>query len=112
MNRDRRDWSRGPAALARLAVLSAACSLGAALSGCSAGETRYVDIDTKPTGAVIYVDGERRGLARSTVRLDFADVRDRVLIQIVKPRYKPVLQYWSLGEVPESGKKVFVLEVD
>ncbi|MGQ9590236.1 MAG: hypothetical protein ACUVYA_08075 [Planctomycetota bacterium] len=112
MNRDRKRGRRRPAARVRLAALSAACALGAALAGCSAGETRYVDVDTKPTGAVIYVDGERRGLARATVRLDFADVRDRVLIQIVKPRYKPVLQYWSLGEVPESGKKVFVLEVD
>ncbi len=84
-----------------------------ALFGCSSRETRYVDIDTKPTGAVIYVDGERRGLSRATVRLDFEEgVRDRVLIQIVKPRYKPVLQYWSLGEVPETGKKMFVLEVD
>ena len=113
MNRNRRSESPGASALARLAVLSAACAFGAAFSGCSARETRYVDIDTKPTGAVVYVDGERRGLARSTVRLDFEPgVRERVLIQIVKPRYKPVLQYWSLGEVPESGKKVFVLEVD
>jgi hypothetical protein len=88
-----------------------ALSLGLSTS-CST-PTRYVDIDSKPTGAVLYVDGERRGLTRSRVRLDFDRGPDqRVLIQLAKPRYKPVLQYWTMGEVPPSGKKVFTLEVD
>ncbi len=104
--------SRAPRA-ARSPILAAILAGGAWLVGCGGPEPRYVDIDSKPTGAVIYVDGERRGLTRSKVRLDFDDAGERrVLIQIVKPRYKPVLQYWSVGEIPESGKKVFTLEVD
>lgn len=82
-----------------------------ALAGCGA-LTRHVDIDSKPTGAVIYVDGERRGVARSKVELTFPSEDRRVLIQLVKPRYKPVLQYWTPGEVPDNDKKIFVLEVD
>ena len=94
----------------------AAALLGMALlgfgAGC-AGSARTVDIDSKPTGAAIYVDGERRGLTRSKVELDFrGDTERRILIQVAKPRYKPILQYWTLGEVPDDGKKVFTLEAD
>jgi hypothetical protein len=85
--------------------------LAVLLPGCG-GLRRSVDIDSKPSGAVIYVNGERRGLTRSKVELDFPTEEDRVLIQLVKPRYKPVLQYWTVGEIPDSEKKIFVLEVD
>jgi hypothetical protein len=90
-----------------------AASLGgllAPLAGCS-GTVRYVDIDSKPTGAAVYVNGERRGVTRDEkVRIDFTDPTSRVLIQVVKPRYKPAFQYWKIDEVP--AKKVFYLEVD
>ena len=73
----------------------------------------YIDIDSKPTGATIYVDGEKTGLTRSTkLKLDFSDDPSRrVLIQLTKPRYRPVFQYWEFDEVPEE-KKVFPLEAD
>ena len=90
-----------------------AAGIAACLAAGCAEQSLYVDVDSKPTGAMIYVDGEKRGLTRSRVRLDFDGTSsDRVLIQIVKPRYKPVMQYWTMGEVPEGGTKVFVLEVD
>jgi len=103
-----------PSRLARfhgLFLAAVGCCGGLAV-GC-AESARYVDLDSKPTGAVIYVDGVRRGLTRSRVELDFeSGPNARVLIQIVKPRYKPVLQYWTPGEVPENEKKVFVLEAE
>lgn len=91
-------------------LLGAGAFMGA-LAGCGS-LIRHVDIDSKPTGAVIYVDGERRGVTRSKVELNFPSEERRVLIQLVKPRYKPVLQYWTPGEVPDNEKKIFVLEVD
>lgn len=103
----------GPGPCARFAgALAGALVLLAGLGvvvGC-AGRTRFVDVDSQPGGAVLYVDGERRGQTRATVQLDFES--DRVLLQMVKPGYRPVLQYWTWGEVPASDKKVFVLEVD
>ena len=74
---------------------------------------RYVDIDTKPTGATIFVDGEQKGVTHSQkLKLDFSgDPTRRILIQISKPRYKPIFQYWSIDEVPEL-KKVFTMEAD
>ncbi len=95
----------------RWLLLAVGCCAGLA-AGCES-TARYVDLDSKPTGAVIYVDGVRRGLTRSRVELGFeGGPGTRVLIQIVKPRYKPVLQYWTPGEVPENEKKVFVLEAE
>lgn len=83
------------------------------LSGSGCREVYKVDIDSKPTGATVYVDGERRGVTRTTVTFDFGgDPTRRVLIQIVKPRYKPSFQYWTREEIPEDRKKVFQLEVD
>jgi len=84
------------------------CLLLGLASGCSSRRT--VDIDSKPPGATIYVDGEKKGVTRDQISVDFSKV-DRVLIQIVKHRYKPILQYWTIDEVP-SAKRVFDLEVD
>lgn len=81
------------------------------LASCS-GRARYVDVDSQPPGAILYVDGERRGQTRATVQLDFEGDDDRVLLQLLKPGYRPVLQYWTWGEVPPNDKKIFVLEVD
>jgi hypothetical protein len=92
------------------AASAAACFFG--LSACAAS-VRQVDIDSKPSGAVVYINGENRGTARTKVDLDFGPGgKHRVLIQIVKPRYKPVLQYWTIHEVSETDKKVFMLEAD
>jgi hypothetical protein len=77
-------------------------------AGCSS--VRKVDIDSKPPNATIYVNGEKKGVTRSEISVDFSKV-ERVLIQIVKHRYKPILQYWTLDEVP-STKRVFDLELD
>lgn len=96
---------------ARLAGSLVFLSSLAALAGC-AGGTRYVDVDSDPGGAVVYVDGERRGHTRATFQLDFESSDDRVLLQLVKPGYRPVLQYWTWGELPANDKKIFVLEVD
>jgi hypothetical protein len=87
-----------------LLLVAAACLL---VSGC--GSTRIVDIDTIPTGASIYVDGEKKGVTRSSVPVDFGSSA-RVFIQIVKHRYKPISQYWTIDDVPQ--RRVFPLEVD
>ena len=61
--------------------------------------------------AVIYVNGERRGTTRDEkVRIQFTTPEQRALIQVLKPRFKPVFQYWMFDEVPE--KKIFKLELD
>ena len=99
---------KGAAGCLSFLILAGLCA--SLTVGCASGVC-YVDVDSKPTGAVIYVDGERRGQTRSKVELDFGtDPEKRILLQLLKPRYKPVFQYWTFGEVP--GKKVFVLEVD
>jgi hypothetical protein len=91
--------------------IASALLAGAALAvgGCSV--TRVVDIDSKPSGAVIFVNGERRGITRDEkVKINFTDASQRVLIQIVKPRYKPAFQYWTHEEVPD--KRIFPLDPD
>ena len=97
-----------PGPIARMALL--ACTV-AALAGCA--QIRYVDIDSKPSGATIYVDGEKKGVTREArLKLDFRkDPEHRVLIQLVKPRYRPAFMYWSIDEVPE-GAKVVSLEAE
>ena len=88
-------------------ALLACCLLLGIAAGCSSRRT--VDVDSKTPGATIYVDGEKKGVTRDQISVDFSRV-DRVLIQIVKHRYKPILQYWTIDEVP--AKRVFDLEVD
>ena len=96
--------------LLSICVLSAFVLAG--VPGCFS-HRRYVDVDSKPTGATIFVDGEKKGVTRSTrLELNFsADPNRRVLIQLMKPRYRPIFQYWSPGEVP-TEPKVFRMEVD
>lgn len=81
------------------------------LPGCGS-QVQYVHVDSKPAGAVIYLNGEKKGVTPEThLGIDFgARPGGRVLLQLAKPRYRPVLQYWSAGEVPK--RKVFSLEVD
>lgn len=94
---------------ARLFTAAAISLIALACGGCAM--VRYVDVDSKPTGAVIYVNGERRGTTRDEkVRIQFTTPEQRALIQVLKPRYKPVFQYWMFDEVP--GKKIFQLELD
>lgn len=76
-----------------------------------ASSPKVVDIDSKPTGAVVFVNGEKKGTTRCPVKIELdSGSENRVLIQIVKPRYKPMFQYWSYEEIPD--KKVFTLEAD
>lgn len=78
--------------------------------GCSSG--RILDIDSKPPGASIFVNGEKKGTTRTTVELDFGGV-SRVLVQLVKPRYKPLEQYFTLEEITEDRMtKHFVMEAE
>lgn len=89
-----------------LVVLGCFLILGS--PGCSGART--VEIDTRPAearGAAIFVDGEKRGETPAKVQITIVPPR-RVLIQVVKPNYKPAFQYWSAAEVPD--KKVFDLE--
>lgn len=94
--------------IGRAALL--ACTV-ATLASCA--QVRYVDIDSKPSGATIYVDGEKKGVTREArLKLDFRrDPEHRVLIQLVKPRYRPAFMYWAIDEVPE-GTKVVDLEAE
>lgn len=81
-----------------------------AIFGCSSA--RLMDIDSKPSGASIFVNGEKKGVTRSQIKIDFGNA-SRVLVQLVKPRYKPVFQYWTIDEIPEENpKKIFTLEPD
>lgn len=106
MRRNRFFWAR----LAGLALFGLFGLFGLLAPGC-AGNVRVVDIDSKPSGASIYVNGEKKGVTRNEkVQIQFNDATQRVLIQLVKPRFKPVLQYWMLEEVPE--KRIFQLEDD
>ena len=92
-------------------IIALSCLLAFGVVGCG-GPVRVVDIDSKPTEATIFVDGVEKGSTRATVQIQFSgDPTQRVAIQIIKPRYKPVLQYWSFLEVPEKGR-VFVLTPD
>ena len=94
---------------ARLLTVAAIGLIALTCGGCAM--IRYVDVDSNPTGAVIYVNGERRGTTRDEkVRIQFTTPEQRALIQVLKPRYKPVFQYWTFDEVP--GKKIFKLELD
>ena len=100
--RIRLPYSSGGAAVVLLAALAA--------GGC-ASPRKVVDVDSDPSRATIYVNGEKRGVTRSQVTLEFPSENEhRMLLQIVKPGYKPVFQYWYFSEVPD--KKVFKLEVD
>jgi len=89
-------------------ALFGAISLGS--SGCAS--THLVEISSRPAetvGASIFLNGEKRGVTPGKVRIDFGPNSDqRVLIQIVKPNYKPGFQYWTSVEVPK--KQVFDLE--
>jgi hypothetical protein len=101
----------GPVTWSAAAWILAAAAPLLAFSGCSAA--RIVEIDSRPADAreaSVYVDGERRGVTPTKVRLDFGgDPNQRILIQVVKPNYKPAFQYWTVLEVPEQ-KRVFELE--
>ncbi len=80
-----------------------------AVAGCRS-HIRYVDLDSKPSGATVYVNGEKKGVTRAArLKLEFKD-SPRVLIQLNKPRYRPIFQFWSRGEVPDE--KIFMLEVE
>lgn len=83
-----------------------ALALTASLGAC-ASNVRIVDIDSKPSGAVIYVNGEKKGVTRSQVKIEI-ESGQRVLIQLAKPRQTPVFQYWRIEEIPE--KKLFTME--
>jgi hypothetical protein len=80
--------------LPALLVLAAGCTL-----------SRAVSIESEPSGATIFVNGEERGVTPATVSLHFADETQRVIIQIVKEGYRPAYQPWYLIEVPEKAKK-------
>jgi len=92
-------------------LIAAVCAVPFAGAGCS-GNVRYVDISSKPLGATIYVNGERVGVTRyEKVRLAFGATGSRTCIQLVKHRYKPILQYYQIDEVPEKPQ-MFLLEDD
>ena len=88
-------------------LASCLAALGLLAAGCSA--SRMVRIETKPEGAAIYVNGERRGITPETVEIRFEpDPGGRAIIQIVKEKYKPILQPWRMTEVP--NEKTYTLE--
>jgi hypothetical protein len=92
-------------------LIAAVCAFAIAGAGCS-GNVRFVEISSKPLGATIYVNGERVGVTRyEKVRLTFGTADSRACIQLVKHRYKPILQYYQIDEVPEKPQ-MFLLEDD
>jgi hypothetical protein len=95
---------------ARAPRLLAAPLALAALAACA--PTRVVEIDSRPAetrGASVYVNGERRGVTPTKLQVRFnGGPDDRVLLQVVKPNYRPAFQYWTPAELPE--KRVFELE--
>ncbi|HVR73280.1 MAG TPA: PEGA domain-containing protein [Planctomycetota bacterium] len=76
-------------------------TLAAALTaGCH--NVRYVDIDSNPSGAKVWVDGVYVGLTPyKMVPLDFrSDAEKRVFIQIVRDGWKPTEVNYQLEVVP------------
>lgn len=72
---------------------------------------RVVEIDSKPAAAAIYVNGVRRGVSKSKVKIEFpGDITQRSFVQLVKEGYRPVFQTWTIEEVPQT--KTFTLEVE
>ena len=91
----------------RRILATAATLLGCVLLAGGCGKPyRLVKIDSNPPGAAIFVNGEMRGTTPAEkVKIDFgADPQRRAIIQVVKDRFKPVFQTWTLEEVPSSGK--------
>lgn len=72
------------------------------LAGCQ--NVRYMDIDSNPSNANIYVDGVKVGVTPyMKVPLDYrSDTEKRVFIQIVKYGSKPKEAYYRIESVPED----------
>lgn len=83
-----------------------------ALGGFGCSSMRTLDIDSKPPGASIFVSGEKKGTTRSAIEIDFGGV-SRVLVQLVKPRYKVFEQYFTIEEFSaDRATKHFVMEAE
>jgi len=89
--------------LALTAALTVALTMTTLTTGCQKN-VRYVDIDSNPSGAKVWVDGVYVGLTPyKRVPLDFrSDAEKRVFIQIVKDGWKPTEVYYKLEVVPQD----------
>ncbi|MBI4585436.1 MAG: PEGA domain-containing protein [Planctomycetes bacterium] len=95
----------------RVLFSSAVWAGGAALWGGGCANTKVAEVLSNPSGASIFVDGEKRGTTPAKVQIDFgSDPTRRVLIQVCKHRYQPGFQYWTSEDMEE--KKKFELGVD
>lgn len=78
--------------------------------GCSS--VRKLDLDSKPPGATIFVDGERKGTTRATIEIVFGS-SGRARLELVKPHYKTAVQELAVEDFPdEVTKKVVELEAE
>jgi hypothetical protein len=74
--------------------------------GCGGPRIRTASIKSDPSGAVIYVNGEKQGTTPSVVQLIFRtdDPTERVLVQLRMEGFVTPEQYWRYTEVPPEGK--------
>ena len=80
-------------------ILLAVCLLSV-LPGC--GAIRMVKIDSRPTGASIFVDGVNVGVTPKNVKLDYSRAaQSRKIVQVNHRYYKPGFQTWTFEEVPQ-----------
>lgn len=84
-----------------LLVLFAFVAVPAWLTGC--GVSRMVNVESKPPGAAIFVDGVKVGETPKKVKLDYTrDQTARKILQINHKYYKPGFQTWTVEEVPQN----------
>lgn len=105
-----REWTRHCIAVARQLTRSACIAVPLSLALFSCGSpVRIVQIDSKPQGAIVYLDGVERGPTPQTLELSYAgDPRERHFIQLRLPGYHPMYQTWLFNEVPKT--KLFPLQ--
>lgn len=61
-----------------------------------------VKIDSRPTGASIFVDGVNVGVTPKNVKLDYRRAaQSRKIVQVNHQYYKPGFQTWTFEEVPQ-----------
>lgn len=93
-----------------MAIIFCLATVAMGSAGCGV-PTRYVNLDSKPQGATIFINGEEKGVTPvENLQLSFpGGEQQRVIIQVVKDRYLPFFESWFLREVP-TQKKTYVLQ--
>jgi hypothetical protein len=79
------------------------------LAGCGA-PTKTLNVDSKPQGAVVYLDGQEKGTTPLTLQLVYQDPHQIHIVQVRKPSFDPGYQTYLITEVPSSTKMFHLIE--